>query len=670
MTQPLPPTLIADFKHGVTRDLQPWLIPKDAFVNLSNAYVFRGVVKKKGGSTLLGQDPVLATRVENSRVKNLAATVLTGPILGMLNFELGTTNNEKLFVWGSDASATTSTVNAFNNSTKALTFTAVTGAFTEKTWATDYKTTFWGKNYFRSLWVTTPNATANPVRYTFSSDANNWTNFTPIVDGIGTTVTHAQLIFPYRNRLVFLNTTEGGTNFAQRARWSQNGNPYVSTTASEIPSGVTTPTNTNAWRSDIVGKGGFIDAPTSEAIVSAEFYKDTLIVFFERSTWQLEYFGNPILPFLWRRINSERGMDATKSVVRIENGVAGIGYNGIVQSDGTNTVRIDDSIPDEVFKLGTRTAVEQIHGIRDYRAQAIYWNYISEDVDTSTPPHYPDRTLYYNYFSGTWAFFEDSYKVFQHYSTFDDRTWSSFTNDDPPGDGKDAWKNLGFPWNDPSLKPGLPIVVAGNQQGIVHILSSSGPVNESSAEAVSLTGDSAAGVFTVINHNLKINEFILIVGGSANVGEIFKVTSVTGVDTFVAANLSVTPTITNAFIAKVQNFQVVTKRINPVIEAGKVGRLLSLDAYVANDQQLTFGDFSVGLEIDNVDNVIQTLTLEPTTLGSKVWKRVFFNSTGNFFTFSFFLSDDEMFDSSSPTKDVQIHAVMLNMRAAGGRLTK
>ena len=56
---------------------------------------------------------------------------------------------------------------------------------------------------------------------------------------------------------------------------------------------------------NIADGGGYIDASTEEQIVSAEFIKDRLIVYFERSTWELAYTGNEVLPFVWQKINTE-----------------------------------------------------------------------------------------------------------------------------------------------------------------------------------------------------------------------------------------------------------------------------------------------------------------------------------------------------------------------------
>ena len=50
----LQPFLISEFKSGINTYLKPWVRPMDAFEPLLNAYVYRGIVKKRNGSTIFG----------------------------------------------------------------------------------------------------------------------------------------------------------------------------------------------------------------------------------------------------------------------------------------------------------------------------------------------------------------------------------------------------------------------------------------------------------------------------------------------------------------------------------------------------------------------------------------------------------------------------------------
>ena len=111
-----------------------------------------------------------------------------------------------------------------------------------------------------------------------------------------------------------INTKESGTNggnFPQRARWSQNGTPYYNTgTGVDLPP---TPFKAQAesWYDDVMGRGGFIDAPTREEALSCAFVRDNLVVYFERSTWMLRYNYDPVNTFIWERVNTDFGSEST-----------------------------------------------------------------------------------------------------------------------------------------------------------------------------------------------------------------------------------------------------------------------------------------------------------------------------------------------------------------------
>ena len=405
---------------------------------------------------------------------------------------------------------------------------------------------------------------------------------------------------------------------------------------------------------------------------SSDFYKDTLIVFFERSTWQLRYTGNEILPFVWDRVNSDRGAEATWSSVKLDQGVAAIGYNGIMLSNGVNTERLDSKIPDLVFSFGNEEEIPKIHGVRDYWAEAIYWTFVSQNVDQNEALNFPDRMLYYNYKENTWAIFKNSYTVLANFTTFKDRAWNTFTNVN-----EDFWKNLARPWTTPLNIKGFPIVVAGNQQGFVSQLFNAGPDNSNIDEDISLQCSSVTPTVTATNHNLVTGSFVKVEGsGTGSDGQIFQVLKIDK-DSFTALPDpdpdAPGPAIANfalGFLVRVENFDITTKRLNPVIEQGKMGRLIYLDIFVEN-VSTTADSFQSELLIDNDENnIVQQLQIDPTTTNSKVWKRIFFNSTGSFFTTRFNFSQDQMFKTLRNTTDVRIHALLFNMRDAGGRLTK
>ena len=52
--------LISPFKTGLQTDARKWMVLDDAFTELQNSYVYRGRVRKRFGSTLMGISPLLS----------------------------------------------------------------------------------------------------------------------------------------------------------------------------------------------------------------------------------------------------------------------------------------------------------------------------------------------------------------------------------------------------------------------------------------------------------------------------------------------------------------------------------------------------------------------------------------------------------------------------------
>lgn len=396
-------------------------------------------------------------------------------------------------------------------------------------WAGTDAEFFWMENYrgvtadSRLFFVTnfaSPSSNVNNrIRYT--ADGATYTTFAPGVAGtLGTPETadatfiwQTKLIVAYYGRLLFLNTWEGpdsggpnpasaATNFFNRCRFSQIGDPTQATV-------VGPPFVGGAWRSDVFGKGGFIDAPTNETIVSAQFFKNTLIVFFEKTTWQLRYVGEYGLPFLWERISSDFGSESKLSTVLFDSGVLAIGDKAIVASSGNDVQRIDLDIPDVVFNIhNQQDGKERVHGVRDFQKEIVYWSY----PDGAKAQKFPDLVLLYNYRNNTWAIFRDNVTVFGELTNATGDSWDSPIS----WDSDTTWDFL--------IQGEIPLVVSGNQQGYVHyyqsfydpddIVDSTVPARENeSLQITNITRSTTANLqITSPDHNLQTGELVYIDG--------------------------------------------------------------------------------------------------------------------------------------------------------------
>lgn len=336
--------------------------------------------------------------------------------------------------------------------------------------------------------------------YAATSVGNTWVNYNPPLDAT-TTLMGALLIFPYRGYLVFLNTTEGSAsnnfqNFPNRARWTQIGTPYYSQPAPTTPN--IQSVDPFAARDDLFGRGGATDAPINDVIVGAEFIRDILIVYFQKSTWRLRFVNNSQNPFVWERVNRELGSSCTFSAIPFDKGLMAIGTRGIVISDGNDTLRFDEKIPDEIFDIRiANNGLQRVYGIRTFRTKLCYWT-VGDDTNPSGT--FPDRVLVYNYDTKTWSYFDDSFTCFGYYSgTTTGYTWNQLTNN---------WSTYNMPWDSGITEAAYETVIAGNQQGFVLALEQTDAQNTPSLAISAIVGN----VVTSNNHNLQDQSWITLTG--------------------------------------------------------------------------------------------------------------------------------------------------------------
>jgi hypothetical protein len=479
-------------------------------------------------------------------------------------------------------------------------------------------------------------------------------------------------MFSYRGRMVLINTIEqiaGSVDeYPQRARWSQNGTPYYSGAAADTPPAPFS-AQADSWWSNVNGKGGFADAPTREKAISAEFVDDNLVVFFERSTWLLFYTGDPNDTFVWQRVNVDLGSESTFSTIAFDKGVFSVGTYGIVSSDGNDTMRIDQKIPDEVFNFQNKDeGVKRIHGIRDFSRQLAYWTFPNDDESRV----FPNRILVLNYLEQSYAFFTDSFTCFGQFQLFTDITWAQST---------DTWEDNPYTWGNPNGDESDPQICAGNQQGFVF------QVQQQLCPDPSLCLTALTGVLTPqvtsMNHNLEPGAFVSFsfLEGTGDLAQfmspnVFMVLDVIDADTFTIKKEDGSPfnayTYTDSGeIVVYHNFNVTTKRFNLGLEEGKQTRIGFTDLYLDVDDN---GEFELDLYVDEddsdpLDGLVSTKPEPPTSLNlEKVWKRDYTSVIGQLFQYSLQMNDHQMFDLRKICTNFELHAMIMWV-AKAGRLT-
>lgn len=501
------------------------------------------------------------------------------------------------------------------------------------------------------------------------------------------TLFSARQLIPFYGRLLAFDTLEGATRgtatrFFSRLRFSQVGDP----------------TQSSAWDSSIFGRGGFIDAPTSEEFVSAKFFKNILIVFFERTTWQLRYVGDYGMPFAFDRISSDFGSESQFSSVLFDDGVLAVGDKAIIASNSQGTERIDLKIPDEVFRFrNANEGTTRIHGIRDFQKELVYWNYNDPNTGDSDQK-FPNKTLLYNYRNDTWGIFRNNITVFGQYHAIKGVTWNRTDV---------FWNNNDVTWDDPDAQTEFPLTICGNQEGYIHTYG----YNSADEESLSITAvDRSVSPVRIEmkNHNLANNEIIYVEGldfldtsdssdvttdlndqtyqvqflepYDADIVEIFRWNTV---DQNYEGNFSYTPVSgTGTYIGGgkatlLPKMDIRTKDFNPFLMEGKQSKMGYIDFLT---ETTNAGVVSINLFTDTTVKEEGNLLVGQKTVQTQnsplfnspdtdiTWNRFFATVFGQFISLQITYNDDQMNDRSVLDQEFVLHAMILWVKA-GGRLS-
>jgi hypothetical protein len=757
---PMDRFLIAPFNTGLQTNVRPWLIMDDAFASLQNAYVFRGRVRKRFGSVLMGSGwssletaPLFARLAINVGTTNgsgdLSGTVqgfpysnpgqgfsigneiFTVPALGtpvdMLTtgssttHTFNTTTGDFVFVGatpativyfypslpvmgitvyqaGSSASLNNAPSYAFDTKFAYLFangFWLRSGTGTSPIWHGTDTNFFWATtwrgssdsipvmfvtNFFASVPTPIP-LTDDPIWYT--TDGATWTSITPFFApgggaiGTGPFVQTARIILPFKDRLVLLNTIEntntvGATTaqYVNRARFSHNGNPL----------------DVNAWyqanQFDASGNfadgAGFIDAATEEQIVSAEFIKDRLIVYFERSTWELAWTGNDVLPFQWQKINTELGSESLQSTVPFDKQILTIGQTGVHSCNGANVERIDVLIPQQIFDINDKTSgVERVAGIRDFFVETVYWTFPSSSAAQSLT--YPNQVLVYNYQNRSWSLNTDCITAFGYFEQQAGTTWAN---------SEITWAEAGFTWNSGSVQNNFRQVIAGNQQGFMFFILPDIFRNSPSMQISQMTTSGTNISLTVVNHTLLAGEYVAIEnaqGVTGVNGNIYKVQTITDANNIIVGPAAFTGVYTGAgTLARVSNYNILSKQYNPYVDKGRNVYISKIDFGV---QRTTNGQVTVDYYPSSTElSMLQTGIVNNSILGDgvletspytfvaiealqdRLWHQIYFQSDGECIQLFISMSDTQIRTPLIAWSNFQLEGMVLHTTPTTDRL--
>ena len=569
------------------------------------------------------------------------------------------------------------------------------------------------------IW-TLQNTTWTPLSY--SPDAlQNPTNVQPLTVTETTTannkiianfVQSARIVLTFRNRLILLNTIENNafgatafnpgsptttgitpttyvestnTQYKQRCRFSKEGNPFD--TDAWLDYGQTY--NPGSTGVVVAAGAASIDAATEDEILSAEFIKDRLIVFFSNSTWELAYTGNQLEPFVWQKLNTELGTQGPFSTIPFDKVILTLGYPGVHACNGSNVERIDAKIPDIIFDVQQQNLQPlRIQGIRDYFSECAWWTVPSTDQQSNQT--YPGTVLVYNYQNNSWASNTDCITAFGYFFQFPGYTWEDYTDV--------TWEQADWPWDEDDSAQ-FRYVLAGNQQGFTFICDDDCARNAYAMQITNITTDGSGNtILTVIDNTIGSPEYLQITGtvgvtglnGNIYIGyPIPASTTQIAIYQLNAAGTPVPAVYTGTYsggglVRRVSNIFIRSKEWNPYIQQGRDFHLAKIDFGVTRTPsgQVTI-DYFTG---DSTLSMVQTGTQTGSILGTSIletspyalvpyekvqkllWHQIYFQTQGENIQIQFYMTSAQLTNPSIALSNFEVQGIVLHTQPTSQRL--
>ena len=336
-----------------------------------------------------------------------------------------------------------------------------------------------------------------------SDPTKGWVNFAPPLQQYSASVTNpdylvgAKMIIPFKNRLLFFGcwirkSNTAAVYYKNRLVYSQVGTVYYSS-----PTPVNQTVDGASFYQNVAGRGGFLNAPIDQEVVTVADNEDVLITQYEKKSLKLIFNFDDALPFIYQTINSEFGAQNTFTGIPLDVGIVSISDYGLTITTQVSSQRIDLKILDRVFDISTNSNnSKRVCAVRDYRNELIYFTYVTETAEYI----YPQQSLVYNYRDNSWALFEERYTSYGYYRYGNNFTWATLPYK--------TWADWSNPWNFGNLGARFPNVVGGNQQGFIMVKSDRGTRQDQSQYVSNIATVGVSTVITSPNHNLQPGNYV------------------------------------------------------------------------------------------------------------------------------------------------------------------
>lgn len=193
---------------------------------------------------------------------------------------------------------------------------------------------------FDDLMLATDN-TNTPFKWTGTSNGAVMT--------VPTGLSRAKFVKNFQNYAFLANVTVSGTAYPSRFYWSTIKDP-------------------DTWDS-----ANFIDVTPNDGqeITGFKVLGDRLVVFKNRSIYNVFFTGDADIPFVVYKSNSSIGCASHWSIQEIDNGLVFLSFDGLYFYDGNNSYKISDRITSTLLSYVTAYFVDTVSMVQRYKNR--YW---------------------------------------------------------------------------------------------------------------------------------------------------------------------------------------------------------------------------------------------------------------------------------------------------------
>lgn len=465
---------ITGWVTGVSKEGVNFLQPADSFQNILNGFIYRQVLQSRQGVGLFA--PRLA---DESRVFGIFEHIPPDAPKELLvtdenflyKYNTGTGVFDQIPFAGSMAAYT-----GFNMGAKDL---YISG--------TSYPTATNTNRFVFTGRGITPNGAGSAIFFYNGTDVRD---FTSVVDNPnyanppGGILTVATYVIWFGERLNFIFPTITGVDYPQGILYS----------------GIRT-TSGNGDKFNVAGSG-LLQADTPEEITGASILGQVIALNFERSNWTLEKTKDAFNPYFIRKVPSVLGTNANFSAVSWNDTVRSIGKTGVIITDGRQSLRTDNKIPNFTMDEIDQLDFNLTYGGFDRINNQFLWAYKESESDTETQ----NKVLVNNYEENTWSVNDQRFSVFGQSDLGLNLTWDEIdgSSENPSWNQWDTTEDI---WDRIGLGLSVQKTLAGDDLGFIYEINQD--FDDYYADIAAITNATSA-VLTVAPSAFQIGDRVVV----------------------------------------------------------------------------------------------------------------------------------------------------------------